>query len=333
MSEKNFWEGKEVLVTGGTGSLGKTIVKLLLKNYRTKGIRIYSRDEAKQYAFNNELLKNIDITGMRGNVAFLIGDVRDQDRLNRAMNRVDIVIHTAAMKQVPACEYNPMEAIETNISGAKNVINVAIDNNVSKVMNIATDKGVYPINLYGCTKAVAEKLFIFSNIYSPGRTMFSCCRYGNVIGSRGSVVPFFKQLALENKALPITDIKMTRFWITLNQVAQFVLDRVEEMSGGEIFVPVIKSMSVLRLAKIIAPEAEIQDVGIREGEKLHECLISQEEMLRSEWAFNNKQSISAYYTIKRYSDLDNKHRKFFRQYSSDICLEYTKEEMKKMLEE
>jgi FlaA1/EpsC-like NDP-sugar epimerase len=318
-----FWSNKEVLITGGTGTLGKALTKKLLKDYKTKGIRIYSRDEAKQEAFKNEL-KNSDLSG---NIAFLIGDVRDRERLTIAMKGVNYVIHTAAMKQVPSCEYNPIEAVKTNIDGAVNIVNAAIDNNVMKVMNIATDKGVYPVNFYGCTKAVAEKLFTFANVYSPGKTIFSSCRYGNVLGSRGSIVPLFKKQFEKLGIITITDERMTRFWIKLDDVVQFVIDRIEEAQGGEIFSPVMKSMSVVDLAKVIVPDAQFSDIGIREGEKLHECLISKEEMKRTEIRTNNDKS---YFVIKKY-DIKDKHD--MPAYSSDIAVSYTDEEMKELLGE
>lgn len=327
--KESFLNGKEVLITGGTGSLGKTITKLLLAEYGTKGIRIYSRDEAKQSAFAAEL-KNSQLSG---EVAFLIGDVRNIDRLNRAMNGVDVVIHTAAQKQVPSCEYNPIEAVQTNIIGAQNVINAAIDNKVKRVMNIATDKGVYPINLYGCTKAVAEKLFIHSNIYSPHGTRFACCRYGNVMGSTGSVIPLFRKQAKESGVITVTDKDMTRFWITLDRVTKFVLSRITTMEGGEIFVPFMKAMSMERLAALIAPEAEIQIIGSREGEKLHECIISREELERTTIHSETEQAgqYSLYYSIKR-TLLPLDARVLTREYTSLYALEYEEQEMLKMLE-
>lgn len=320
---ESFWTDKEILITGGTGTLGKALTKLLLSKYKPKGIRLYSRDEAKQEAFRNELLSS----NLSGAVGFLIGDVRDRERLTLAMRGVDIVIHTAAMKQVPACEYNPIEAIRTNIEGAVNVVNAAVENEVHKVMNIATDKGVYPINLYGCTKATAEKLFTFANVYNPGKTLFSSCRYGNVLGSRGSIVPLFKKQFKETGVITITDPAMTRFWISLSKVVQFILDRIEEAQGGEIFAPVMKSMSVVDLAKVIVPKAQFAKVGIRQGEKLHECLISKEETKRTELKLNEQQ---CYFIIKKF---DISEKADLPAYSSEIAVSYTPEEMRELLEE
>ncbi len=268
------WDKKEILITGGTGSLGKTLVKLLIKKYNPKGIRIYSRDELKQWKLKQELNTNIPIS-------YLIGDVRDLKRLCIAMDGVDIVIHAAAMKQVPTCEDNPTEAIETNINGSMNVLNASLKCKVKKVIGIITDKAVYPINLYGMTKAVSEKIFIQGNTYSKHyndikRPMFSCCRYGNVIGSRGSIVPLFKEQKKKGM-ITITHKDMTRFWVTLPRIADFILQCIEQMQGEEIFIPEMPSMSVMDIAKTIAPNTEIKYIGIREGEKLHEDLWTKEE--------------------------------------------------------
>lgn len=267
------WTGKEVLITGGTGSLGSTLVRKIAKK-EVKGIRVFSRDELKQWKLKNELeQENFD-----KNISFLIGDIRDEDRLEMATRGVDIIIHTAAMKQVPACEYNPLEAIKTNINGAQNILNVAIKNKVQKVMNVSTDKAVYPVNLYGATKLCAEKLFINGNVYSPILgTRFSCCRYGNVLGSRGSIIPLFKKQNAENGSITITDNRMTRFWITMCEVTNFIIESIERMAGGEIFIPKMPSASVLEIAGIVAPQAIIKPIGIRDGEKLHEVLITKEE--------------------------------------------------------
>ena len=270
---------KEILITGGTGTLGNALVKLLLDT-DIKGIRIFSRDELKQHEMRTRL-DNPD------KVAWLIGDVRDPKRLTRAMEGVDIVIHAAAMKQVPACEEHPLEAIQTNIHGAENVLSAALANQVEKVMNVSTDKAVYPINLYGATKMAAEKLFINGNVYGGGRTKMSCCRYGNVFGSRGSVVPMFIK-ARETGVVNITHPGMTRFWITVNKVAQFLIDRICDMEGGEIFIPIMPKMSVLDLATIIVQDSKVEyeedtpwikynHIGTRPGEKTHETLIAKEE--------------------------------------------------------
>ncbi len=262
-------DDKTILLTGGTGSFGHKFTEILLKEYNPSSLRIYSRGEYNQYKMGQKFKDD--------RIRFLIGDVRDRDRLNRAMNGADIVIHAAALKQVPACEYNPIEAVRTNIDGAVNIIDAAIDNSVEKVMAISTDKAVHPVNLYGATKMVAEKLFVQGNAYSgKNRTKFSCARYGNVIGSRGSVIPLFKKQK-DTGVLTITDERMTRFWLTLDQGVHFVLNSLDIMHGGEIFVPKIPSMRIKDLADAIAPEAKKEFTGIRPGEKLHEILITEDE--------------------------------------------------------
>jgi UDP-N-acetylglucosamine 4,6-dehydratase len=255
-----------VLITGGTGSFGKRYVKTLLERYTPQKIIIYSRDELKQFEMQEEFRH----PGMR----FFIGDVRDRDRLVMAMQGVDYVIHAAALKQVPAAEYNPMECIKTNVHGAEHVIHAALQCNVRKVIALSTDKAANPINLYGATKLCSDKLFVAANNLVGGRqTRFSVVRYGNVVGSRGSVVPYFKSLIEKGSdALPITDIRMTRFWITLQQGVDFVLRNFERMWGGEIFVPKIPSVRILDLAKAMAPNLQTRIVGIRPGEKLHEVM-------------------------------------------------------------
>lgn len=264
------WSKKVVLITGGTGSFGKKLTRILLDEYSPTKVIVFSRDELKQYEMR---ASGYDALNLR----YFIGDVRDLDRLRRAFEGVDIVIHAAALKQVPACEYNPMEAIKTNILGSSNVIDAALDAGVERVVALSTDKAVNPINLYGATKLAAEKLFIQSNSYAGGRkTRFSCVRYGNVVGSRGSVVPVFLRQR-ENGEITITDDRMTRFWISLEQGVRFVIRCAEQMHGGEVFVPKIPSMSIINLAKAIAPEAKVNVIGIRPGEKLHEVLISEDE--------------------------------------------------------
>jgi UDP-N-acetylglucosamine 4,6-dehydratase len=266
------WKGSVVLITGGTGSFGKKFTEIMLREYHPKKLIIFSRDELKQH----EMRQVYPDTG-DSPIRFFIGDIRDRDRLYRAFHGVDIVVHAAALKQVPACEYNPFEAIQTNILGAKNVIDAAIDRGVKKVMALSTDKAVNPVNLYGATKLCAEKLFIQGNSYSgEGGTRFSCARYGNVVGSRGSVVPLFLEQRKQGR-ITITDPRMTRFWITLEQGVRFVIKCIEIMYGGEIFVPKIPSMNILDLAKAIAPDCEVEYIGIRPGEKLHEVLISEDE--------------------------------------------------------
>ncbi len=263
------WREQTILVTGGTGSFGRHFCKIMLKKYKPKVIRIYSRDELKQYEMRQEFGEE--------KMRYFIGDVRDVARLRRAMEGADIVIHAAALKQVPACEYNPLEAVKTNIHGAQNVIDAAIDARVKKVVALSTDKAVNPVNLYGASKLCAEKIFIQGNAYSkPDGPRFCCVRYGNVIGSRGSVVPLFIKQKTNGK-ITITDERMTRFWITLDQAVELVVSALKHMQGGEIFVPRIPSMRVVDLAKAIAPDCEIEIIGIRPGEKLHEILITEEE--------------------------------------------------------
>ena len=264
------WKDKVVLVTGGTGSFGKKFIQTMLRDYHPAKIIVFSRDELKQHEMR---AAGYDHPSLR----YFIGDIRDKERCKRAFDGVDVVIHAAALKQVPACEYNPMEAIKTNILGSSNVIDAALDAGVKKVLALSTDKAVNPINLYGATKLAAEKLFVQSNAYAGGSaTRFSCVRYGNVVGSRGSVVPvFLKQRA--TGTVTITDDRMTRFWISLEQGVRFVIRCVEQMEGGEVFVPKIPSMKVIDLARAVAPDAQINIVGIRPGEKLHEVLISEDE--------------------------------------------------------
>jgi len=264
------WTNKVILITGGTGSFGKKMTQTLLAEKNPKKVIIFSRDELKQHE-----MRVAGYTDPR--LRYFIGDVRDRERLVRAMHGVDIVIHAAALKQVPACEYNPMEAIKTNILGSSNVIEAALDAGVGKVLALSTDKAVSPANLYGGTKLVAEKLFIQSNAYAAGTaTRYACVRYGNVVGSRGSIVPLFLKLRASGK-ITVTDERMTRFWLSLEQGVQFVIHCIEQMEGGEVFVPKISSTKVIDLAKAIAPEAEIEIIGIRPGEKLHEDLLSVDE--------------------------------------------------------
>jgi UDP-N-acetylglucosamine 4,6-dehydratase/5-epimerase len=264
------WSKKVILVTGGTGSFGKKFIDIMLKEYHPAKLIVFSRDELKQHEM---LAAGINHPNLR----YFIGDVRDQPRLRRAFEGVDIVVHTAALKQVPACEYNPMEAIKTNILGSSNVIDAALDAGVEKVLALSTDKAVNPVNLYGATKLAAEKLFVQSNYYAGDKeTRLSCTRYGNVVGSRGSVVPLFIKQR-NNGGITITDERMTRFWISLEQGARFVIRCIEQMHGGEVFVPKIPSMAIMDLARAIAPDSKVNFTGIRPGEKLHEVLISEDE--------------------------------------------------------
>lgn len=267
-----MFSGKSILVTGGTGSFGKAFIRRLLAVDNPRRVIVYSRDELKQYEMMPEFEGD-------GRMRFFLGDVRDADRLKMAFRGVDFVVHAAALKQVPAAEYNPMECIKTNIHGAENVINAAIATGVEKVIALSTDKAANPINLYGATKLASDKLFIAANnITGKDRTRFSVVRYGNVVGSRGSVVPFFRGLVAAGKAeLPITDERMTRFWITLDQGVEFVLRAFKRMHGGEIFVPKIPSATILDLASAIAPELPTRLVGIRPGEKLHEVMCPRDD--------------------------------------------------------
>ena len=266
------WDNLSILVTGGTGSFGRQFTEIILKRSSPRRLIILSRDELKQHEMR-QMYPDAPDSPMR----YFIGDVRDKERLHRAFEGVDIVVHAAALKQVPACEYNPFEAVQTNILGAKNVIDVAIDQGVKKVVTISTDKAVNPINLYGATKLCAEKLFVQGNSYSgEGGPRFSCARYGNVVGSRGSVVPVFLEQSRKG-IITVTDPRMTRFWITLEQGVEFVIRCIEQMHGGEIFVPKIPSMNIMDLAKAVAPDCEVRYIGIRTGEKLHEVLVSEDE--------------------------------------------------------
>jgi UDP-N-acetylglucosamine 4,6-dehydratase len=266
----NIFEGKVMLVTGGTGSFGRKFARIVLDEYNPAKLIIYSRDEYKQFEMRQQFSEY-------ENIRFFIGDVRDKERLHRALDGVDYVVHTAALKQVPAMEYNPAEAVKTNIMGAINVTEVSLDRGVKKIIALSTDKACNPVNLYGATKLCSDKLFVAANSYSGlNETKFSVVRYGNVVGSRGSVVPLFLKKKLEG-FLPITDPKMTRFWITLEEGVRFVLKSFERMMGGEIFVPKIPSMNIMDMAQAIAPECEVKVIGIRPGEKLHEVMISKDD--------------------------------------------------------
>ncbi|MGO5065109.1 UDP-N-acetylglucosamine 4,6-dehydratase (inverting) [Clostridium sp. LCP25S3_F8] len=268
---------KVILITGGTGSFGKKFTEIILEKYNPEKIIIYSRDEFKQDLMKKEF--SLKYSDKINKLRFFIGDVRDKDRLYRAFNGVDYIIHAAAMKQVPACEYNPFEAIKTNIHGAQNIIDAALDRGVKKVVALSTDKAVNPINLYGGTKLVSDKLFIAANAYSgEDGTIFSVVRYGNVAGSRGSVIPFFKSLIEEgSNELPITDFRMTRFWITLEQGVNLVLKALKESKGGETYISKIPSFKIKDLANAMLPNCELKQVGIREGEKLHEVMITKDD--------------------------------------------------------
>ncbi len=270
-----IFEGSSVLITGGTGSFGKAFLKQVLETRNPARVVVFSRDELKQYEMRQ-------VWGDDPRVRFFIGDIRDRDRLKMALHGVDYVVHAAALKQVDTAEYNPMEYVKTNILGSENVMQASIDAGVKKVVALSTDKASSPVNLYGATKLTADKLFVSSNHYSAGYdTNFSVVRYGNVMGSRGSVIPFFRRLADSGQPLPITDMRMTRFWITLPQAVEFVMSSFNDMTGGELYVPRIPSMRVIDLARAVAPDAELVEVGIRPGEKLHEEMISAEDSRRT----------------------------------------------------
>ena len=269
----SYLKGKTVLVTGGTGSFGKAMVKRLLNDDEIRKLIVFSRDELKQFemqeVFNSSKLR------------YFLGDVRDYQRLKRATDGVNVIIHAAAMKQIPASEYNPMEAIKTNILGAENIVNIAIENKIEKVIALSTDKAANPANLYGATKLCSDKLMVAGNILSgTSKTRFSVVRYGNVLGSRGSVIPFFQERSKSGK-IPITDERMTRFWLTIEDGVQFVLDSLERMIGGEIFVPKIPSFKVTDVAKVVSPGVPTQIIGIRPGEKLHEVMITEDDALHT----------------------------------------------------
>ena len=320
-------DGKTILVTGGTGSFGKKFTRMVLDRYDVNKLIIFSRDELKQAQMRTEF-------GDNPKLRFFIGDVRDKERLYRAFDGVDIVIHAAALKRVPECEYNPFEAIKTNVIGAQNIIDAAIDRGVSKIVALSTDKAVNPINLYGATKLCSDKLFIAGNSYVGGKDIrFAVVRYGNVVGSRGSVVPLFMKLKNTGK-LPITDPRMTRFWITLEEGVEMVFTALEKMQGGEVFVPKIPSMKVTDLAKAIAPECELEIVGIRPGEKLHESLITASDA-RHTLEFDNYYIIQPEFSWWRLGNhKDGKPIEEDFEYTSDKNEEWlTVEEMREMLKQ
>lgn len=282
---------KTILITGGTGSFGNYFTEYVLKNYRPKKIIIYSRDEFKQFNMTNRFKQYLPI------MRFFIGDVRDKERVLRALNGVDYVIHAAALKQVPACEYNPIEAVKTNIDGAINVVNAVLDTpSVKRVVALSTDKSVNPINLYGGTKLVSDKLFIAANSYSGVKDVrFSVVRYGNVAGSRGSVIPFFQKIIEQGeKSLPITDYRMTRFWISLEQGVELVIKALTESNGGETFISKIPSFKITDLAQAMLPNCEMPEIGIREGEKLHEIMITKEDAVTT-YEYENHYIIYPHY--------------------------------------
>ncbi|MCK5032317.1 MAG: UDP-N-acetylglucosamine 4,6-dehydratase (inverting) [Calditrichia bacterium] len=306
---------KIILITGGTGSFGKKFVERIFKDYNPKKIIIYSRDEFKQFEMRQKF-KQFD-----SNIRYFIGDVRDKERLYRAFDQVDYVIHAAALKQVPACEYNPFEAVKTNIQGAENVINASIDKGVKRVIALSTDKAVNPINLYGATKLASDKIFISANAYAThSETVFSVVRYGNVSGSRGSVIPFFNSLIDQGaKKLPITDLRMTRFWITLDQAVELVFLAIEKSKGGETYISKIPSFKITDLAKAMLPKGDIEEVGIREGEKLHEVMITEYDSF-STYEYDDHYVIYPnfeWWNLNKHFTKGGKKVKEFFQYSSD----------------
>jgi len=318
---------KVILLTGGTGSFGQKFTEIVLREHNPKTIRIFSRGELLQHEMS---LKFNDDERLR----FFIGDVRDRERVYRAMNGVEVVVHAAALKQVPTAEYNPIEAVRTNIDGAINVVDAAIDNGVEKIMAISTDKAVHPVNLYGATKLVMERLLIQANVYTGAReSKFSCVRYGNIVGSRGSVIPLFLEQRKGGK-ITITDEKMTRFWITLEQGVRFVIDCISLMYGGEVFVPKIPSMRITDLADVIAPEAKRKVTGIRPGEKVNEILLTEEEA-RHAWEFDKFFVIESEFPFRKKEILKGgKPLPYGFRYTSDSNSWWlSKDELKRMVEE
>ncbi|MEW6618225.1 MAG: UDP-N-acetylglucosamine 4,6-dehydratase (inverting) [bacterium] len=324
------FSNKVVLITGGTGSFGRKFVEILLKEYNPKKLIVFSRDEMKQFEMAQEIFSEKEYE----NIRYFIGDVRDKERLHRAFHGVDIIVHAAALKQVPAAEYNPFEAVKTNIIGAENVINVAIDQKVDRVIALSTDKATTPINLYGATKLCADKLFVAGNAYSgDANTKFSAVRYGNVINSRGSVIPLFKEKR-KTGTIPITDNRMTRFWITLEQGVRFVIKCLSLMKGGEIFVPKIPSMNIMDIAEVIAPECKYEFIGIRPGEKLQEVLIPEDDA-RHTLEFDDFFVIQPEFSYVTHEKIEGGKPlpDGFRYASNTNDKWLTKEELKRMIEE
>lgn len=313
------WKNKVVLVTGGTGSFGHEFVRTVLENCKPKKLIVFSRDEMKQY----EMHKIYNDPCMR----YFVGDVRDKARLHRAFNGVNIVVHAAALKIVPTAEFNPFETIQTNVIGAQNVIDEAIDSGVEKVLALSTDKAASPINLYGATKLCAEKMFVAANFYSPLGTKFSVVRYGNVIGSRGSVVPFFKECRSKG-VVPITDERMTRFWITLPQGVRYVLESIRDMDGGELFIPKLPSVKITQLAEVIAPGCKHKVIGIRPGEKIHEALVAKDELL---YTTEQKNQFVAYPLKVFPNQLDKIQKRYHEGYTSDNNSEWLSHKQLKAL--
>ncbi|UCD55371.1 MAG: UDP-N-acetylglucosamine 4,6-dehydratase (inverting) [Candidatus Omnitrophota bacterium] len=322
-------DNKTILITGGTGSFGKKFTEIAFKDYKPKKIIIFSRDEFKQH----KMAKKFPTS--KFNIRYFIGDVRDRERLERAFENIDYVIHAAALKQVPALEYNPIEAVKTNILGANNIVNAALDKGIEKVIALSSDKAVNPVNLYGATKLVAEKIFVDANAYGGNRVRFSVVRYGNVLGSRGSVIEHFLNLKSKNiKEFPITDLEMTRFWMTLDESAKLVIRALQETAGGEIFIPNIPSMKLVDLAKATVPDCTFKVIGVRPGEKIHESLISSDES-RNTKIFNGLYVILPpfFHTNvipKKYEKFSSVPKNFiFRSDTNDRWL--TVEEVRKMI--
>lgn len=309
--DMDFFSGKSVLITGGTGSLGKALTRALLRDTEIRRVAIFSRDELKQHEMRSEF-------GNDSRLRWFLGDIRDLSRLEIALNGIDFVIHAAALKQVDTGEYNPMEFVKTNVLGSQNVIEASIKSKVSRVLALSTDKASSPINLYGATKLTADKLFIAANNYSQGYgTALSVVRYGNVMGSRGSVIPVFQNLAKLGKPIPITDRRMTRFWIGIEEAAIFVLESLIIMKGGELYVPRIPSMRIIDLAEAVAPNSQIVEIGIRPGEKLHEEMISKEDMRRTKKISNSRLVVLPVVTEWDYKEPSGEEMHSVSAYSSD----------------
>jgi len=322
----DFFSGKAILITGGTGSLGKALTRILLQNTSVRKIAIFSRDELKQHDMKSEFDND-------PRLRWLLGDIRDSSRLEIAFHGIDFVIHAAALKQVDTGEYNPMEFIKTNILGSQNVIDASIKSQVSKVLALSTDKASSPINLYGATKLTADKLFVAANNYSQGfGTSLCVVRYGNVMGSRGSVIPVFQKLAASGQPITITDTRMTRFWISLDAAANFVLESLTLMEGGELYVPRIPSMRIIDLAETVAPNSPIIEVGIRPGEKLHEEMISKEDIRRTRILSENRLVVLPVITEWDYKDTIGQEMLNEAAYSSDTNdLWMTKEQLGELI--
>lgn len=326
---------KSILITGGTGSFGQKFIEMIFERYNPSRVIIYSRDEFKQDMVRKSFASKLTKDQLK-KLRFFIGDVRDRERLYRAFKNVDYIIHAAAMKQVPACEYNPFEAIKTNIHGAQNVVDAALDCGVKKVVALSTDKAVNPINLYGGTKLVSDKLFISANAYSGDKgTVFSVVRYGNVAGSRGSVIPFFQELINKGETeLPITDFRMTRFWITLEDGVELVFKALEESKGGETYISKIPSFKIIDLAKAMLPDCELKEVGIREGEKLHEVMVTKDD---SRMTFEYEKHYIVYphfdwWSSERFFTEGGKHIKDGFEYNSETNSEWLElDELKQLI--